>query len=99
MRLIQAKVDAGSLENWRKRISLTPVLKAFRVRPIDVTFDGKVCTVAVMNLQASGAFTWDLCSTDQLITQLSDIGISVNRVASTTNEYGLDLTFDYRVNL
>jgi hypothetical protein len=99
MRLIQAKVDDGSLENWRKRISITPVLKSFRVRPVDVDFDGENCNVTIMDLKDSKTFGWDLFNTDQLIEQLSEIGISVDRIETKPSPYGIDLSFTYKVNI
>ena len=99
MHLVQAKVDEGSLENWRKRIAVTPVLKSFRVRPIDVDFDGTNCIVTVINRKESKAFSWDLLNTEQLIEQLAEIGIAVNRIESTNNEYGIDLSFAYKINI
>lgn len=99
MRLIQAKVSDGSLENWRKRISITPVLKSFRARPVDIEFNGESCVVSLMNMQGTKSFKWDLYNTEQLIEQLGDIGIAVDRIESTDSQYGIDLSFSYKVNI
>lgn len=94
MRIILAKSGDVTHENGKNKLSVLPIFKLFRVRPVDIEIQDNKYIVSIFDLSNSNSNIWKAKHTDQLKEEIQEIGKEVKDIKIEKTEYGVDLIIE-----